>query len=151
MTKNINISQFGSSNVHLKKLKNAGVKYFLLILGILSIPMGPFRIWTKIRGDIRNFVFTSLFCTDSANIFYQPPSSLPRNRGGGEGERDTDRTVKGCHPALGPSDFPRSLCFMWFWFGLEILRLVYKKAFFKILNGFYLIWGFNFQKNRTVP
>ncbi len=25
---------------------------------------------------------------------------------------------------------------MWFWFGLEILRLVYKKAFFKIFNGF---------------
>ncbi len=33
---------------------------------------------------------------------------------------------------LGSSDFPRSLCFMWFWFGLEILRLVHKKAFFKI-------------------
>ncbi len=48
---------------------------------------------------------------------------------------------------LGSSDFPRSLCFMWFWFGLEILRLVYKKAFFKILIGFYLIWAFNFQKN----
>ncbi len=49
------------------------------------------------------------------------------------------------------SDFPRSLCFMWFWFCLEILRLVYKKALFKILNGFYLIWPFNFQKNSTVP
>ncbi len=34
--------------------------------------------------------------------------------------------------ALGSSDFPKSLCFMWFWFGLEILRLVYKKAFLKI-------------------
>ncbi len=33
---------------------------------------------------------------------------------------------------LGSSDFPRSLCFMWFWFGLEILRLVYKKAFCEI-------------------
>jgi hypothetical protein len=52
---------------------------------------------------------------------------------------------------VGSSDFPRSLCFMWFWFGLEILRLVCKKAFFKILNGFYLIWAFNFQKNSTVP
>ncbi len=50
----------------------------------------------------------------------------------------------------GSSDFPRSLCFMWFWFGLEILRLVYKKAFFKILIGFYLIWAFNFQKTSTV-
>ncbi len=40
---------------------------------------------------------------------------------------------------------------MWFWFGLEILRLVYKKACLKILNGFYLIWAFNFQKNSTVP
>ncbi len=52
---------------------------------------------------------------------------------------------------LGSSDFPRSLCFMWFWFGLEILRLVYKKEFFKILNGFYLIWPFNLKKNSTVP
>ncbi len=34
--------------------------------------------------------------------------------------------------------FRNSTCFMWFWFGLEILRLVYKKEFFKILNGFYL-------------
>ena len=31
---------------------------------------------------------------------------------------------------------------MCFWFGLEILRLVYKKVFFEILNGFYLIWPF---------
>ncbi len=29
------------------------------------------------------------------------------------------------------SDFPRSLCFMWFWFGLEILRLVKKIIFLK--------------------
>ncbi len=35
------------------------------------------------------------------------------------------------------SDLPRSLCFMWFWFGLEILR-----RFFKILNGFYFVWSF---------
>ncbi len=47
---------------------------------------------------------------------------------------------------VGSSDFTRSLCFMWFWFGLEILRLVYKKAFNKILNAFYLIWPFNFKK-----
>ncbi len=52
---------------------------------------------------------------------------------------------------LGSSDFPRSLCFIWFWFSLEILRLVYKKVFLKILIGFYLIWAFNFQKNSTVP
>ncbi len=60
-----------------------------------------------------------------------------------------------CRPKVrcrvGSSDFPRSLCFMWFWFGVEILGLVYKKAFFKILIGFYLIWAFNFQKNSTVP
>ncbi len=31
---------------------------------------------------------------------------------------------------------------MCFWFGFEIIRLVYKKAFFKILNSFYLIWPF---------
>jgi hypothetical protein len=35
------------------------------------------------------------------------------------------------NPPLGSSDFPRSLCFMWFWFGLEILRLVYEKRFLK--------------------
>ncbi len=46
----------------------------------------------------------------------------------------------------GASDFPTSLCFMWFWFGLEILRLVYKKEFINILNGFYLIWAFNLKK-----
>jgi hypothetical protein len=40
---------------------------------------------------------------------------------------------------------------MWFWFGLEILRLVYNKAFLKILIGFYLIWAFTFQKNSTTP
>jgi hypothetical protein len=35
--------------------------------------------------------------------------------------------------------FRNSICFMCFLFGLEILRLVYKKEFFEILNGFYLI------------
>jgi hypothetical protein len=43
---------------------------------------------------------------------------------------------------VGSSDFDiffiNPICFMCFWFGLEILRLVYKKAFFEILNGFYL-------------
>jgi hypothetical protein len=52
---------------------------------------------------------------------------------------------------LGSSDFPRSLCFMWFWFGLEILRLVYQKAFFEILNGFYLIWAFILRKKQHPP
>ncbi len=54
---------------------------------------------------------------------------------------------------LGSSDFPRSLCFMWFWFGLKIPRLVKnKKACLKYwtVNGFYLIWPFNFQKNSNV-
>ena len=31
-------------------------------------------------------------------------------------------------PTVGSSDFPRSLCCMRFWFGLEIIRLVYKKS-----------------------
>ncbi len=35
---------------------------------------------------------------------------------------------------VGSSDFPRSLCFMWFWFGLEILRLVNKKPFWKKIS-----------------
>ncbi len=56
-----------------------------------------------------------------------------------------------CPWPIGSSDFSRSLCFMWFWFGFKIVRLVYKKVFFKILNGIYLIWAFNFQKNSTVP
>ncbi len=46
---------------------------------------------------------------------------------------------------LGSSNFPRSLCFLWFWVGLEILGLVLKKCFF-YSNSFYLIWPFNFQK-----
>jgi hypothetical protein len=29
---------------------------------------------------------------------------------------------------------------MRFWFGLEILRLAYKKVFFKILNSFYQLF-----------
>ncbi len=35
------------------------------------------------------------------------------------------------HSAIGTSDFPRSLYLMWFWFGLENLRLVYKTVFLK--------------------
>jgi hypothetical protein len=71
--------------------------------------------------------------------------------GGGWVEPKEGDIMRCADCAVGSSDFPRSLCFMWFWFGLEILRLVYKKAFFKILNGFYLIWPFNFQKNSTLP
>ncbi len=47
--------------------------------------------------------------------------------------------------------FRNSICFMCFWFGLEILRLVYKKAFFEILNSFYLIWPFILRKSSTNP
>ncbi len=46
-----------------------------------------------------------------------------------EGSGWADSSV-GLGYGLGSSDFPRSLCFMWFWFGLEILRLVHKKVFF---------------------
>jgi hypothetical protein len=42
--------------------------------------------------------------------------------------------------------FRNSICFIYFWFGLEILRQVYKKAFFEILNSFYIIWPFVLQK-----
>jgi len=42
--------------------------------------------------------------------------------------------------------FRNSICFMCFWFGLELLKLVYKRAFFEILNGFYLIWPFILRK-----
>jgi hypothetical protein len=42
---------------------------------------------------------SGLFCTDSANIFINPRPACRETEKGGEGERDTDRTVKGCHPA----------------------------------------------------
>ncbi len=50
--------------------------------------------------------------------------------------------------------FRNSICFMCFWFGLEIPRLFYKKAFLEMLNGFYLIWPFirvgkKFLRNRA--
>jgi hypothetical protein len=40
---------------------------------------------------------------------------------------------------------------MCFWFGLEILRLVYKKAFFEILNAFYLIDLLFSEKSSAAP
>jgi hypothetical protein len=40
---------------------------------------------------------------------------------------------------------------MCFWFGLEILRLVYKKVFFEILNGFYLNLTFYPSKKVVSP
>jgi hypothetical protein len=42
---------------------------------------------------------TVVFCTDSANIFINPRLACCKTEKGGQGERDTDRTVKGCHPA----------------------------------------------------
>ncbi len=42
--------------------------------------------------------------------------------------------------------FRNSICFMCFSFGLEILRLVYKKGFFEILKGIYPNWPFIFRK-----
>jgi hypothetical protein len=50
---------------------------------------------------------------------------------------------------VGSSDFPRSLCFMWFWFGLEILRPVYKKRFFKYWSVSILFELLTFKK--TTP
>jgi len=47
--------------------------------------------------------------------------------------------------------FGNSTCFKWFWFGLKILRLVHKKAFFEMLNRFYLIWPFSVPKNWHRP
>ncbi len=48
--------------------------------------------------------------------------------------------------ALGSRDFPKSLCFMLFWFGLEILRLVYKKGFFKYWTVSILFYLFTSKK-----
>jgi hypothetical protein len=44
-----------------------------------------------------------LFCTDSANIFYQPLPACCETEKGGKGERDTGITVKGCHQAPIPA------------------------------------------------
>jgi hypothetical protein len=38
---------------------------------------------------------------------------------------------------------------MCFWFGLETLRLVYKKSIFKILNGFELFDLLSSEKSNT--
>ncbi len=40
-----------------------------------------------------------MFCTDSANIFINPRPACRETEKGGEGERDTGMTVKGCHQA----------------------------------------------------
>ncbi len=42
------------------------------------------------------------------------------------------------------SDFSGSLWVRWIWFGIEILRLVYKKPFFKLLSVFLWISPFAF-------
>ncbi len=39
-----------------------------------------------------------MFCTDSANIFINPRPACCETGKGGEGEKDTDRTVKGVPP-----------------------------------------------------
>ncbi len=41
-----------------------------------------------------------MFCTDSANIFINPRPACWETEKGGEGERDTDRTVKGVPPCM---------------------------------------------------
>ncbi len=53
---------------------------------------------------------------------------------------------------LGSSDFPRSLCFMLFWFGIEILRLVYKKVappLLRVEKKFFEIGRAGYQKKRN--
>jgi hypothetical protein len=58
---------------------------------------------------------------------------------------------------LGSSDFGIFLEIQYasfvlcFWFGLEILRLVYKQAFCNILNDFYLICPFILRKSIIPP
>ncbi len=65
----------------------------------------------------------------------------------------TKITISGAHnldhSAIGTSDFPWSLYLMWFWFGLEILRLVYKTVFLKYWMVSILFVS-KFQKNSTV-
>jgi hypothetical protein len=46
-----------------------------------------------------------------------------------------DNLVHTCIIKIRSSDLDIFVCFMCFWFGLEILRLVYKKVCFKILNS----------------
>ncbi len=64
------------------------------------------------------------------NFFYSPGSYLPL----------------GC--ALGSSDFPKSLCFMWFLFGHEILRLFI--IFFKYWTVS-VLFDILSSKNSTAP
>ena len=47
--------------------------------------------------------------------------------------------------------FVFSLWVRWIWVGIKILRLVYKKPFFKILSGFLRISPFVFQKRGPHP
>ncbi len=37
--------------------------------GYLSFPFGPFRLFMKICGDIRNFVFTTVSCDTGYKLF----------------------------------------------------------------------------------
>ncbi len=47
--------------------------------------------------------------------------------------------------------FRNSICFMCFWFGLEILRLVYKKVFFENWTVSILFDLLSFEKSTTAP
>jgi hypothetical protein len=47
--------------------------------------------------------------------------------------------------------FINSICFMCFWFGLEILRLVYKKCFLKYWTVSILFDLLSFDKSSTAP
>jgi hypothetical protein len=53
--------------------------------------------------------------------------------------------------ALGSSDFPRSLCFNWFWVLVEILQYMKKTFFIYWMVSFYLIWPFILQKKYHNP
>ncbi len=76
-------------------------------------------------------------------------NTAPSSEGGGVGWVDAKGENQSGRCGVGSSDFDiffiNSICFMflvWSW----ILRLIYKKTFLEILNGFYLIWPFILQK-----
>jgi hypothetical protein len=68
------------------------------------------------------------------------------------------RVGSGCKSGceVGSSDFDLfleiQLCFLCFWFALENLKLVYKKALFKIFNGFkFLSYLTFYPREKIVP
>ncbi len=72
-------------------------RLFILCSPILSLRNMLFFFWTKC-------IIKHVFCTSSANIFYQPPPSLPwhRERWRRRRKRHQNNKQKGCYQACSP-------------------------------------------------